>query len=691
MKTRILLSLIILVTAFSSEAQIRYLKGIMQGSQQVPPNASTGSGVIIVKYITATKLLELWGNYKDLSSPVTASHIHSPAAPGSNAGVIINLLNTGGTSGTLAGSANLTPVQEIDLLSGNMYVNVHNASFPGGEIRAQLTTTTDGQTEYYNGRLQGAQQVPPNSSSATGTFNVLLDKTTDSVFLTGGYSGLTTAANASHIHSAAANSNGGVIINLNFDAATSGTLHVASQATPADKAAMIAGNTYVNIHNATYPGGEIRGQINRLSQITFLKAILQGSQEVPANASPGKGTVIVKYNSDTKLLELTGDYQNLGTAASASHIHGPAAPGVNAGVLVTITNTGGTSGTLTATATLSPVNEASLLAGNMYVNVHTSAFPGGEVRGQLGTTTAGQTQYFTGALQGGQEVPANGSSATGNVTVILDRATNEVFLTGSFSGLTAPATAAHIHRGVTGTNGVVVVGLSATAATSGTVTGSGVVTASFADTMINGFSYVNIHNSVFPGGEIRAQLGDQVLPVKLLYFNGYKNGNRVTLIWETAEEINLRGFEIEQQNEKGEWVLKATVNANGGSTASKYSVSDLPQESKTGFVLYRLKIKDADGRFTYSPIVTINYKQPKASLIIMDNPAKGDIVRFQVTGLQTDVKLRVQIADIGGRILVSKLVSSFIQNTIQIPGLASGTYKMIITAGDEILQKTFVK
>ena len=97
--------------------------------------------------------------------PANASHIHSPAAPGSNASVLINLTNTAGTSGTLTVSATLTAGQEADLLAGLMYVNVHNTSFPGGEIRGQLTTTTDGQTEFLNGtasRCAGKSTEPFN-------------------------------------------------------------------------------------------------------------------------------------------------------------------------------------------------------------------------------------------------------------------------------------------------------------------------------------------------------------------------------------------------------------------------------------------------------------------------------------------------------------------------------------------------
>ena len=278
-----LFSLLLIVAA--AQAQMRYFKGILQGSQQVPANASTASGVVIVKYNTSNRLLTLYGNYNGIVATINGSHIHSPGGPGVNAAIIIQLANTGGTTGSLSGSATLTVAQEAELYAGLMYANVHNATFPGGEIRAQLMPTANGQTEYFNGRLQGAQQVPQNASTGMGVVNVIIDDVVDSVYLTGNFTGLSAAANASHIHNdGAPSSNGPVFLDLVYSAATSGTLHVAAPITQANITQMMNGTTYVNIHNAPYPGGEIRAQLTKLSQMRFFKATLQGSQEVPANS-----------------------------------------------------------------------------------------------------------------------------------------------------------------------------------------------------------------------------------------------------------------------------------------------------------------------------------------------------------------------------------------------------------------------
>jgi hypothetical protein len=536
-KISTLFSFLLFVAA--AHSQIRYLKANLQSSQEVPTNTSVGNGISIVKYNLATRVLELTGDYQNMTSNVTVSHIHGPAAPGVNASVLFDLVNTAGTTGSLRGTATLTAAQEVNLLAGLMYVNVHTANFPNGEIRGQLTTTTDGQTDYFDGRLQGAQQVPPNGSQGFGGVVAIVDKTTDSIWLTGKFSGLSAPAAAAHIHNnGTVHATGPVFLDLVFSPATSGTVHVVAPISDANQTQMQNLLTYVNIHNSVFPDGEIRAQLTMLSTGTrYLKATLDNSQEVPANNSSARGTAIVRYNTATRLLELLGDYQNTTSAVTISHIHGPAAPGVNASVLFDLTNTGGTSGTLVGNATLTVSQETDLLNGLMYVNVHTANFPNGEIRGQL-TPTNGVTDYLTGTFRGTQEVPPSGSNAGGTVFVLMERATNSVFVTGSFVGLAAPATQSHLHIGPAGVNGPVRLNLSATAATAGTITGNGVVTAGFADSLIRGFVYANIHNATFLGGEIRAQMGNLVLPLKLNYFNGFKKGNAVSLVWETAQEVN---------------------------------------------------------------------------------------------------------------------------------------------------------
>ncbi|MCW3091987.1 MAG: hypothetical protein JWP81_3056 [Ferruginibacter sp.] len=695
MKSKFTLLLSLLFLLATVNGQTRYLKGVLQAGQEGAGVVSPGTGVVIVQYNTSTNFLVLYGNYRNLTAGISNAHIHGPAAPGVNAGVMVPLTFTAGSiNGTLAGTATLTDAQEIDLLAGNTYANVHTPTYPGGEIRAQLTTTTDGQTEFFNARLQGAQQTPPNASPATGTVYAIVDKATDSLFLTGSYSGLPTAATNAHIHTGAPHVSGGVIVPLKYTATNSGTLDTAQIVTAAIRDNILSGNTYVNVHTAPFPAGEIRGQLTQLSQMVFFGNALTGAQQFPVNASTARGTVIVKYNTQTNFLELVGDYQNLTADATAAHIHGPAGPGANAGVLFNLTTTAGTTGTLTGTATLTDAQEVDLLAGNMYVNVHNATFPGGEIRAQLLSTAMGASQYLSANLQASQSVAAVPvvSGGTGSAKVLLDMITNKVFVTGSFSGLTSNINNTHIHGGAAGTNGGVVVPLQFGGTTSGTVTGTGTVRASFADSMVKGWSYLNIHTVNFGAGEIRGQLGDLVLPVKLKLFNGFKEQNKIQLVWQSEEEINLSHYEIEQQDiATSQWVLKGTVAVTNTGAGNKYSLNDLPMPGSGSYVYYRLKMVDKDGKYTYSKIIRINYLRANAELMLLSNPIVNGDVRFVITGLQTDKKASVSVIDFNGRVVARKIISTLIENSINLKNLSVGTYKLLVQIDDVMLHQTFVK
>ncbi|MDQ6815234.1 MAG: CHRD domain-containing protein, partial [Bacteroidota bacterium] len=354
-------------------------------------------------------------------------------------------------------------------------------------------------------------------------------------------------------------------------------------------------------------------------------------------------------------------------------------------------NTGGTSGVLTATVTLSAEDESNLLGGLMYLNVHDASYPDGEIGGQLVTTTAGETQYFTNTLSSSQQVPTNSSTATGKVTAILDRVTNKVFLTGNFTGLDSAASAGHIHRGLTGTNGPVIVPLSVTKDITGTITGSATVSSSFADSMTRGFTYVNIHNSTHPGGEIRAQLGDLVLPVKLEYFNGYKDHSQVVLIWQSAQELNVKSYEVEQQDEAGSWIKKTAIAAKGGNLDMKYSVNDVPLATKRDYVLYRLKTVDFSGAAVYSSVIKINYTKSQAAFTILQNPIINGSLVLTITGLPIADKAEISIIDFSGRLMKKAGGSTLSNNIIDISSLAKGMYKVVVKVNDTVLQQSINK
>lgn len=113
------------------------MKNQLTGAQEVPAVATGGTGTADTTFDKSTNVLTWTVTYSGLSGPVTAGHIHGPAAAGANAGVVIPF--TGDLSSPIRGKATLTAAQVADLTAGRYYVNLHTAKNPGGEIRGQLT------------------------------------------------------------------------------------------------------------------------------------------------------------------------------------------------------------------------------------------------------------------------------------------------------------------------------------------------------------------------------------------------------------------------------------------------------------------------------------------------------------------------------------------------------------------------
>jgi hypothetical protein len=124
-----------------------------------------------------------------------------------------------------------------------------------------------------------------------------------------------------------------------------------------------------------------------LAATTTFKADLKGATEVPANSTSGSGSVTATFDPATKKLSWNGTYSGLSGAATAAHVHGPAEPGKNAGVVLWISDHDTKGHPFTSpfegSATLTDAQASDLNSGLYYVNIHTAANPGGELRGQL--------------------------------------------------------------------------------------------------------------------------------------------------------------------------------------------------------------------------------------------------------------------------------------------------------------------
>ena len=488
----------------------------LTGAQEVPANASPGTATASLTLTPSGLLLNL--TTTGLSGPITLAHFHN-AATGVNGPVVRTLTGDFYTATTAQAlwryddAEPLTPTLVAELLAGRIYINLHTAAFPGGEIRGQVTLNypSSTPTTTFAANLTANQERPATGATALGTgtfrltsaglqFNVTVD-------------GLTGPITAAHFHNAATGVNGGVVraFTGEFAGNTASGLWSPADASPLTAALitqLLLGNIYVNVHTAANPGGEMRGQLILSSGADFENR-LTGQQENPPLAVAGVGTGAFTLTPSGLVFSVTVD--GLTGAMTAAHFHN-AAPGVNGPVVRPITAdfAGLTARGVWKSTDASPLTPAlatELLKGNLYVNVHTSANPGGEIRGQVRLSGG---EHRGAALTGAAEVGPVATPALGvAATTLTDMG---IAFRLSATDLSSPLTAAHFHNAPTGVNGPVVRSITPEFTN---LTADGVWAPTDAEALTPGLIgeletdriYLNLHTTTNPGGEIRGQSG----------------------------------------------------------------------------------------------------------------------------------------------------------------------------------------
>jgi glucose/arabinose dehydrogenase len=439
--------------------------------------------------------------YSGLSSLANNAHIHGPASSSQSAGVLIPLVPSHvgplSTNGVFTGTLTITDEQRALILAGKTYVNIHTVNFGGGEIRGQIAPV--------------AMQVQLSSSSnpaASGFGTLTLVHTQLTVNVT--YRGLSGAATMSHIHGPApVGGSAGVLVGLDsigVPYGSSGSLSGTVGLTPTQLGYLIDGLTYINFHTTANPGGELRGQILPQATAVPFTTLMNGDAVRPpvTTTGNGAGTLLLEGN----LLSFNINYSGLSDVAINSHIHGPTNTTQSAGVLVPLGpfNGGayGTAGSFSGSVELTTTQRDALLRGLTYVNIHTPANPGGEIRGQIAPV------LMWSSLSGVNERnTATDTPATGAGTFALVR--NQLTMNLTYRDLLSPATASHIHGPASLFQSAgVLVGLDSLNGggygSFGGLSGTVPLATSNLLSVIDGSTYINFHTTNYPSGEIRGQI-----------------------------------------------------------------------------------------------------------------------------------------------------------------------------------------
>ena len=165
-------------------------------------------------------------------------------------------------------------------------------------------------------------------------------------------------------------------------------------------------------------------------------------------------------------------------------------------------------------------------------------------------------------------------------------------------------------------------------------------------------------------------------PVTLVYFRAGDAGKYSRLVWETANEINNKGFEIQRSNGTNNWETIGYVTGTNAENGSRYSFNDLAPFK--GVNTYRLKQIDFDGRSELSNIERVNFAYDAALVSVYPNPVqdKLNIVFNDAALLNTNAK----ISTAAGAVVANIKLSNYRQ-PVDMSGYAKGVYFVSLADG----------
>jgi len=347
-------------------------------------------------------------------------------------------------------------------------------------------------------RMTGAQESPPVAGAAQGlgVFTLSLDK--QNITIEVAAADLTGPIMGIHVHEGAPGTNGPVVFDLTSSIDGCRVSTNLSGISASERAKFLAGDYYLNVHTAANPGGEIRAQILLETDFRYT-AYLKGNNEVPAVNTDALGWGSFNLSKAGYELEINVATTGLSGPITGAHLH-LAPAGSTGGVIEDLTSF--IQGSSIVGAVVDPsAYAADIAAGNVYVNVHTAANPGGEIRAQLVLQPA---LTFDAYANGAQSGVATSAFALGTVNVDYNLSTLTFHLIAD--GLSGPITSAHIHEGEAGSAGGVVYDLTPLINGNEIIGMLPLTDIASLNAFLSGGYYWNIHTDANPNGEIRGQV-----------------------------------------------------------------------------------------------------------------------------------------------------------------------------------------
>jgi Cu/Zn superoxide dismutase len=303
----------------SSDSRYLAFDARLDGAQMVPASASTAKGVALGRLSATFDTIYVMVAHTGLSGAPTSLNLNFAEAGQANfpGGLLGSVVVLSGTGGNTVGNVTtfritvptLAPAVVNMLLRGSLNLTINTAANPNGEIRGQIYRLA---REGYMLSLNGAQERPATTSTAYGVGVVSVDRDQSNAHFMSVWTGLSGLPTGAHFHTGLSTQNGPVVFNLVpfFDNATTPTAvygywkddNVGQPFTRRRSLQYRADSMYMNIHTATNPGGEIRGQVYRGAR--NLQRILAAQPSVPSESfraapNPFAGSLTLSFEART--------------------------------------------------------------------------------------------------------------------------------------------------------------------------------------------------------------------------------------------------------------------------------------------------------------------------------------------------------------------------------------------------------
>ncbi len=576
----------------------------------------------------------------------------------------------------------------------------------------------------FTAQMDGAQMSPATASTAKGIGTVMLNKKRDSLSVSFSIVGMTPAFAAIFI--GAEGENGTMLFDLS-DGISGKTIlkRLAGADVKNNLKYLMTGRFYLVVGSAANPGGEIRGQIRLATDLHFV-ADLNGSEAVPAVTTDAFGLGSFSLSMDKGQVGFKIIVQETGGAITSLTLHAGGV-GVEGPELLDLSSF--VAGKLAVGSfSATPAILTALYSGEIYLNVGTSAFPGGELRSQLRRQSGLTMETFSDAQQ---MVPPISSSAKSVGVYRLSPTMDTLFYDIVTDGIASGIDYMHLHVGYPGQDyGALQVDFTNSITgnrTQGFVKGTSLSTTSITKILTGNLTLLT-HTAAYPGGEIRGHLNRfaheghtvQLAPAS---GSGYGSGwvainapgDRAYYAWlagDLTSEPTAANF-TSTQNTQSVYDMSAAMQVSGTSASASgvWKSTDSPAFSAANASLFdqskiRLDIGSVNnptgelsglvrpGMIFYNAVVSADelFDGKILELCLSPNPAQ-EVLSLQIREISGD-KLEARVVDVFGKTLRSTRfgqVSGAVNLDINVADLANGVYFLVISNGQKTTSRKFLK